>query len=727
MIFKKTDIVQKNILRYIMLRKNDRIICMELEGMKETSRRAAEKSRLMMIRFLPHFKEAFHSSPDDPDTGWYGVNACDSWAIQSNYNIAGALAVLAAEPEELPGACMSRDEMRAYALKIFRRNLNLHCSGPASARGGSSWGCTWISVLGLERTFHALDQLMKYLSPAEAASFRKLREAEADFLLSDKYPVVGAIDAYTGCNKPESNIWNGSFLLRSALDFPDHPHASDWRRKGCHLLLNGISIPQDQMSSEKFAGIPLYSWHKGANFTDHFSLDHHAYLNVGYMTICLSNMAYLDHLYRSRGLEAPPETRFHAGDLWLLLRNLIAPDGRLIRIGGDTRSRYTYCQCYLLSVLEFAKTVLQDPCAEELENGYLELLNAEQERNADGGFYSARLDQMRRKSSFYYSRLESDPFCALSFVLACGKTAPSGAVLPPMPEPPAVFTWSDAFHNAAVIRSAQSFRSFVRRGNKGMTALCFPVDRSDFAEWTRNMTGDLLFRGQEEELESCIREFPGGFIADSTGVSYEGMPFGEGETPYPSLDVRFTAAALPDGVSMLCRHRVVTKRDISLNGWNALNLSIPNDLFNGFRRHYAWEGAECECGGETRSDEVLETRGRTLVCDGRLALRALSPHTFKIIRKAEQNVFLNCGLTSLYADTVELDHHVSPELLPEGTVLFDIAWTVSTLPQALKLHGDEPMTASATPSVIGADGAVYRLVWPEDGLAARLLQNEREI
>jgi len=687
-----------------------------------------EKSRRMMTRFLPCFKKLFRTCPEDPEEGWYGVNSCDSWAIQSNYNTAGALTMLAESPEELPGACMTREEMREYALKIFRHNLHTHCTGSRLAPDGNSWGCRWISVLGLERAFHALDPLQKHLTAAEREAFRRLREAEADFLLSDKYPVVGAIDAFSDKNKPESNIWNGSFLLRSALDFPEHPRAEEWRKKGTQFLLNGISIPEDRLSSELFSGTPLSAWHKGPNFTENFSLDHHAYLNVGYMVICLSNLAYLEYRFRSRGETAPPEAMFHAAELWNLVRNLIAPDGRLLRIGGDTRSRYTYCQCFLLPSLEFAGKVLRDPEAEKLETEYLRMIEEEQSANPDGGFYSSRLGRMKRESYFYYCRLESDPFCALSFLLASAGTPSPAGLRAPLPARPENFSWSDGFHGACVLRNGKSFRSFVCRANKGMMTLCFPSDRSDFAEWTRNMTGMLRFHEEEDDLKTTRQIFPDGFVADTVGTAMDWRPSGEGETPYPSLDVRYTAAALPDNVSMLCRHRVTAKREIAMGyGWQALHLCLPNDLFNGFKRTYCGENFKRVLDARKGIGEVLETGGKTLVCDGRLSLRALSGHTFKIIRQAKQNVLLNCGLTSLYADEIELDAPESPDLLAPGEVLFDIAWVISVLPQPLALLENTPMTPDRTPAVRGADGAGWVLVWPEDGSPAKLLRNGQEI
>ena len=683
----------------------------------------ATKIREMLIRFLPFFLKNFHISPEDPQIGWYGINTCDSWMIQSNLNIAGALLALAEEPE-LPGACLSHDELRSCALKIFRNVLRIHKTGGKNGPDGKCWGNTWISVLGLERMAHTFELLRKYLNDEEKELFDRLCQNEADFLLADTFPVVGGIDAFEEKNKPESNIWNGSFLFRTALDFPSHPNASAWKNKATRFLLNGISIPEDSSSQELFAGIPLSAWHAGPNFTENFSLDHHGYLNVGYMVICLSNMAYLEYLYRRRGIPAPPETRFHGRELWNVLRNFIAPDGRLLRIGGDSRSRYTYCQVYLLSALEFVINVLKDPEGEILLDNLLDLMASEQQENPDGGFYSTRLAPMRRTSSFYYSRIESDPPAVLAYLLTSGRCARRPSPVKALPPRPERFQWSDDFHGASVIRTQESFRSFVHRANKGMCVLCVPPERSDMAEWTENMTGEFGFREKGGKLSTSLRNFDGGFVADTQGTVWEKRPFGEGETPHSILKIRFTAAALPDGKTMICREKASLLRDYAFGeGWKAMRFFVPNDRFNSFRRLYTADTKELILEGRAEQDEIIETNSRQLICDGKLAWTALSPHTFKIFRSKKQNVLLNCGLTSLTADTITLACSEPAEVLPAGSVVYDTAWAVSVSGTSLQTVPGTAISEFALPAVKAADHAVYQLLWPENEKEAVLLKD----
>ncbi|MBR2910574.1 MAG: hypothetical protein IKC05_03095, partial [Lentisphaeria bacterium] len=60
------------------------------------------------------------------------------------------------------------------------------------------------------------------------------------------------------------------------------PNREAYLEKSCKFLLNAISHPQDMASTQKFLGKELRHWNIGAfNFTPNYSLDHHAYMNVG--------------------------------------------------------------------------------------------------------------------------------------------------------------------------------------------------------------------------------------------------------------------------------------------------------------------------------------------------------------------------------------------------------------------------------------------------------------
>ena len=52
---------------------------------------------------------------------YYGTGEAGHWAIQSNFNVAGALAVLATTKQEIP---LDKQELLDLALSLFRYNLH---------------------------------------------------------------------------------------------------------------------------------------------------------------------------------------------------------------------------------------------------------------------------------------------------------------------------------------------------------------------------------------------------------------------------------------------------------------------------------------------------------------------------------------------------------------------------------------------------------------------------
>lgn len=287
-----------------------------------------------------------HPVEGEPGLAYFGTGDSIHWAVQAQATAFVALAVMAVAPEldeRKMGA--SRNAIRDRALQMLRYAFATHLSGRIPTISGQSWGHSWISVLALERMAHGIEALRPHLTGEDLSDLRRVMISESDFLL-DGYSVVGAIDASTGKNKPESNIWCGSMLYRTAAFYPDVPHAEKYRHKAFELMLNGISIPSDAQSGKPYSGKALRDWHVGPNYTERYALNHHGYMNLGYMVVCLSNIAMFHYSCRDHGLDVPEEIYHHAGELWRLVKSLTFEDGRLWRIGGDTRVRYCYCQDY---------------------------------------------------------------------------------------------------------------------------------------------------------------------------------------------------------------------------------------------------------------------------------------------------------------------------------------------------------------------------------------------
>ena len=635
---------------------------------------SGEKSYIdLMVPFYSFVKKELRKAGNN--LAYYGTGEAGHWSIQSNFNVAGGLAVLAETPLDIP---LDKEEVLSLALKFFRYNLKTHVTGTEKCSCGEQWGGSWITVLGLERMCTAALAIEKHLSEEDRISFRKLRAFEADWI-TDNFDVVAGMIASSKRNKPESALWNGSFLFRTAMDYPDLPRREEYLEKSTALILNAISHPLDAASEELFKNKPLRLWNVGFNFTPNFSLDHHGYMNTGYSVVTLSHAAYLYFYCKAKNWEFPAEARHNVAELWSVVKNFIAPDGRLIRIGGDSRARYCYCQMYLLPVLMMMSELFGDRDALKLEQGMLGLLDEEQKQNPDGSFFGTRLADMAHQSRYYYTRLESDPFA----VLGCGadfRRRYGSAELPSKNELFKAVEWHDDYHGVDMVRNEKTLRSVVRRGGEGPVALALPLSDSSIAEWSGNGFSQFFNHHMGvEPLTSYHRSFPGGFVNSGTARAVECQPWGEGEKPYPVVKINSACAVLPDGHSMIILEKDLCIKEHSLKRFSAMEWRIPNDLHNGSVRNFKWEEDSVTL-EKSSGKGVIDTKARSLSVDDKVSiLLGYGADSLKIYAPEESLSVIKSfpGMSSLYVNCisgkVEMDekHRYMP-----GDVLADTGYAV---------------------------------------------------
>jgi hypothetical protein len=503
----------------------------------------------------------WYAIPGQPGQGCYGTGY-NNWGVQTNQKYVGALAALAVMAPD--GAGLDRQWALERALAALRFSLASHCTGPSTCTDGTPWGNTWISPLGIERMMFGVRLLTPHLTEADGSALRRVLTDECEWLLLHHQRgahkgIFGDVWNSSGKNAPESNLWDGALLWRTALLYPDHPHAADWQEQAHRFLINSVSVAADATDATVLAGKPVRERHAGANFFPHYALDHHGYLNVGYMAICHSNAALLHFDLKAAAQPRPETLDHHQADLWSVVRRMVFGDGRLARIGGDSRVRYAYCQDYLLPALMYAADRLRDAQAPALLRGLVAIVAAEAAASGDGSLYGARLGWLREQSAYYYCRLESDRVAMLGFLLAhadrvetpplatmqlrdshkqripaeAGTPTPDSSVaghaLPALLRPPATLRvamragkamqaggagfigeppaepleqslaggWHDAEHGAALHRCPTRFASFAWRAYGLTQGLCLPPGDGHLAEWSQNLAGRIRCQGDD--------------------------------------------------------------------------------------------------------------------------------------------------------------------------------------------------------------------------------------
>lgn len=583
---------------------------------------------------------------DSPGMCCYGPGYL-TWGVQSNWNYVAAMATLSVQPNVSDAALW-----RARALAALRFALVTHVTGNRYCPDGKKWGHSWISMLGIERAMHGIFCLKNALTPEDQSALRRVLTSEANWLLHEaqrgkQIGVVAGKWNSSGRNAPESNIWSGCLLWRVARMYPDEVWAPAWADLAHDYLINGVSIDADAESDTPLAGKPIRARHVGANFFPHFALDHHGYLNVGYMAICVSNAAMLHFDMRRSGFELPASLDHHQADLWKTLRRMIFSDGRLARIGGDTRVRYAYCQDYLLPALLYAADRFQDPYALGLAERQVAWIMREAETNMDGSFYGARLAHLRDTNPHYYTRLESDRAVVLAMLL---NYLPLVSV-PPSPrtafDESAAGDWLEEGHGAALSRCPSRLASFSWRAFGLGQALCLPPGDSSLAEWSRNLCPVVRFLGDDESgrsphrrlIQQRLQPIVGGFVTCGSIMEGVDVAIDEGASCTDQAVTRLAFAALPDGHTCVALQYVVCATDrigvlVELKG---LHLNIPNDIFNESRRVIRSASGKQDLMAPAKQNEIVRVAGKWINIDESLGVVMLyGSDTLCIDRAAER-------------------------------------------------------------------------------------------
>lgn len=638
-----------------------------------------DTAREMLKGWIGYSIKDLYVCPDRSDLVCYGAGY-NGWGMQTHQKALAAFAVAAVSKDiETEDIGISKKELLDYSLKMLRYMLESHIEGSFECAEGDKWGHTWISVLGTERAVCAVEALEEHMTQSDKKLLRKVFVSEADWIM-DFYDIKADPRASTGGNKPESNIWNGAFLHRVAMMYPDCERAEEYKEKGTKYLVNGISVSSDKMSDKVYDGKTVSQWYVGNNFFDSYSLDHHGYLNTGYMVICLSNIAMLHFSYKKKGVKAPEALYHHALELWMLIKTFMFDDGRLIRIGGDSRVRYCYCQDYVLPMLMFVRDYFGDDDAIKLERALVNLFYKEYNYNGNGSFLSKRCEGFKEISPIYYTRLESDKASVLAMLLDWEKLADTGNK-----SIASLTSWSEKYHGACVVNGKNRFASWVWSGAEGAQGLCLPKGKSNLAEWRDNLAGEIKGTGCVNETE-CVfhaeNEFDGGFLAFGIARRVSEKFIAEQQKDEITAVEKITYAVLPDDATVVVMQYAKTGQRIYLKTVKGINYNIPNDVYNNFTRTYYFNDSENVLKGLSGKEEVTDTFGSWVNVDNTLGIiKGYGQSNIKIYHPGKRQIgikitkhsdnYYNEKTQSLWADAICGKCEIKPHWADKNEVILD--------------------------------------------------------
>lgn len=644
----------------------------------------------LLNRWRQRAERDWYDLPGQPGLGCYGTGY-NTWGVQTNQKYLSAMAVLATRGAAAGVPQNACDHARERALAALRFSLRSHCSGDLACTDGTSWGHTWISALGVERMMHGVLLLEPYLTADDQAMLRRMLVSETIWIANDLVRgktsgVVATKWNAEGGNVPESNIWNGAILWRTAVTYPDEPGAAAWREQAHRFFMNSVSVPADEFDERVVAGKPIRDWYVGPNFFPNYALDHHGYLNVGYQVICLSNAAMLHFDLKAMGAEAPESLHHHQADLWDVVRREVFADGRLARIGGDSRVRYAYCQEYLLPSLAYAADQFGDRHAAGLAAGQVGWTADEAGYHADGSFYGSRLSYLAQRSPYYLTRLESDRACALGQLVRYAEQLADPGEPAESYEASVAGGWAEPEHGAVLHRSPTRLASVAWRAYGLTQAMCQPPDDGHLADWCLNLAGEVRALGDDgaerdtpgpkrKLLECGQTTFDGGFVTWGTVLEGCGVTLAEGWTGSSSARHLLAYAALPDGQTMVGLQVARAADHRAYFGVvKGLRLNVPCDLQWGFESVYTTAEQELTLRYPPRDDQRVELTGRWAVVNGRLAVIGIGgADTLTLDRAARRR---GGTYESLLVDQLCFGYRPGPFAADPGEVILDVAWAV---------------------------------------------------
>lgn len=667
----------------------------------------AEKYLRLLEKWAAYAVNDIYTCPDRPELAYYG-DGTNGWGCQTNLKAFTAFAILATSDHlNETNTGLSREKLLELTLSMLRYSLESHKVGSYHTTDSDTfrWGHTWISALGVERMMHAVMEIRDYLSPHDHELLRAMLISESDWLL-DKYPITAGL---ADNNHPECNMWNGAILYRTAMMYPDAPRSEEYIEKSKVFFANSMSMESDETNPEILDGKPMSEYFIGANFYDSMACNHHEYLNVGYMVITLSNLAMLHFELKRMGKPAPQTFYHNFEKLWQLVRACIFDDGRLNRIGGDTRVRYCYCQDYLIPVLMLAADCgLSDP--EEilqLEEGWLGIVEKEVESNGDNSFLSDRCSFLIEKSPLYYTRLESDRAVALSYgALWHSLFEMNGkAELPVKPDPRycvPLYQWHDAYHGSSYVRSENRMTSFTWRSAEYPQGMIIPPEDSSLAEWRFNMSSMIKGDGFSESrilLDFHDHIYDGGFATCGAYMAHTKELIAEQLNEENTAQVSIAFAALPDNATVVTMQYAVPPKRIHLSSVKGLHLNIPNDIFNGKKRTY-----------------LQDPDGKCVTVDGRLLVSSvyggnIQVHDCGYRQAGIKSCFPYPEHGMLHSDEIVTMLQTKPKWYAKGETIFDFGVAVVCMPdsqyvaEAEQTDIDGDLTRAV--KIKGADGVWY--------------------
>jgi hypothetical protein len=427
--------------------------------------------------------------------------------------------------------------------------------------------------------------------------------------------------------------------------------------------------------------------------------------------------------FKKKNLEPPESLYHHAYELWKLIKLCTFPDGRLLRIGGDTRVRYCYCQDYAIPMWNFVRDKYGETDCDHYEESWLKKVKKEVAANGDGSFLGERAKTLTGCSPLYYTRLEADRAATISMTAHWRSFFNNFSNTPQaMEQAQKLGSWHDEFHGSCFVKSKKRAVSWTWIAAERPQGLCLPTNKSDMAEWKQNLAAHIKGTGlcpcAPEITKHSESTFENGFATIGEVKIKSLMQLAEGQPEDVTAIQKIAFAALPDNTTAICFQYAKTPYRVYIKESKGLALQIPNDIFNDYKRTYFTDGENYELQGCPGKEELIDLNAKWLNVDNVLGVNLFHGGNISINRPAQRQIAMRDKETAggmLYAD--EICAQISKELKAgeKGERIVDVGFSTMICDKektALMASSNEISNGDEFRSVklLGADEKIYIFV-----------------
>lgn len=509
--------------------------------------------------------------------GYFGDGTSGENGIRTNTNVVFSLAVLLKNADTCGLNADVRTVWRARLADLVRYLVSSHVHGTGNCADGGKWGLSWQSSWWATKLALGADVAGDALDTSEVEAARRIISLEASRHLERLIPTGLAQDT-----KAEENAWDAESLAAAISLSSPGEDVGRWRQRLVEFSVNTFSRPSDQYSHATVDGVAIRDVLKSCNIHNDGSLENHGAAHFCYVASPLLSKAFCAYALQRKGKPVPIALNWNVDHVWGFAEPTFLKN-RFAYIGGQDWARYTYGEYFILPALLYLASIGRSKKTIEIFNQRLHLLHFEAKTSDDGSFFGGRFTKGNYQGQF--AKYETDCFSCVALALDMMSHF-SFDDSPVQPEPDKIHISHESL--TCYARQGEGFFSFSWQTLEShLPNITFvPLADDSLAEWhAGNLIGSIW-------MPRTTMRWVG---VKSFDRSDKGLRI-EGEHVLRAVDGtdlarHYLSVELNGGVlSVVSRFVAASKlRAVHLTG---IDWHIPNDLFNGHKRHYFSEGPD---------------------------------------------------------------------------------------------------------------------------------------